>query len=76
MSQQEKTEQIKAAAKLLKKEYEDDLSLNRAHGNYKYEITPGDIYKAVLYGAEIAAALQNSESANVQKSPQIQVVSQ
>lgn len=68
-------EQIKAAAKLLKKDYEEDLALNRAHGNYKYEITPGDIYKAVLYGAEVASTIQNIEQTNVQKQTQAQAVS-
>ena len=68
-------EQVKAAAKLLKKDYEEDLALNRAHGNYKYEITPGDIYKAVLYGAEVASTIQNIEQTNVQKQTQAQAVS-
>ena len=75
MSQQKIMEQVKSAAKLLKKDYEEDLALNRAHGNYKYEITPGDIYKAVLYGAEIATTLQNHEPANAQKQAQTQAVS-
>jgi hypothetical protein len=47
-------EQAKQKAKELKKQFADELEYHRSTGNYKFEITPGDIYNAVMYGYELA----------------------
>ena len=47
-------EQAKQYAKKLKKQFADDLEYHRNTGNYKFEITPGDIYNAAIYGYELA----------------------
>ena len=44
----------KQQAKELKKQFTDELEYHRSTGNYKFEITPGDIYNAVMYGYELA----------------------
>ena len=44
--------QAKQKAKELKKQFADELEYHRNTGNYKFEITPGDIYVAFLKGFE------------------------
>lgn len=52
MSKIEILEQIKRSAKQLKNDYAEDLEYNRERGNYKFEITPGNIQDAYMKGAE------------------------
>ena len=52
MSKTEILEQIKKSAKQLKKDYTEDLEYNRERGNYKVEITTGNIQDAYMKGAE------------------------
>lgn len=52
MSKNEILEQIKKSAKQLKKDYAEDLEYNHERGNYKVEITPGNIQDAYMKGSE------------------------
>jgi len=44
--------QAKEAAKALKKEWQDELDKHRNSGNYKFEITPGDIQSVFMEGVK------------------------
>lgn len=57
-------EQAKQKAKELKKQFADELEYLRSTGNYKFEITPGDIYNAVMYGYELAAKEEQTPLTN------------
>ena len=59
MEKDEILAQIKSKAKQLKKYFEDDITLNESHGNYKFRIMPGDIQKAYIEGAEAVLSLLN-----------------
>ena len=45
-------EQAKQKANELKKQFAYELEYHRSTGNYKFEITPGDIYGAFMKGFE------------------------
>lgn len=57
-------EQIKEKAKELKKQYIEELEHHKSTGNYKFEITPGDIYNAVIYGYELAVKEEQTPLTN------------
>ena len=61
MSKTEILEQIKKSAKELKKEYAEDLEYNRERGNYKVEITPGNIQDTYMKGAEAVLTILGIE---------------
>lgn len=47
-------EEVKKQAKELKQFFTEELEIHRSNGNYKYEITPKDIYNAFMLGYEMA----------------------
>ena len=51
-NKEEILKEAKNFAKSLKNDFADDLEYNRERGNYKYEITPGDIQSSFMKGVD------------------------
>ena len=50
MNKEEILNEANGVSKQLKKDFSEDLEYNRQRGNYKFEITPGDIQSVFMKG--------------------------